>query len=399
MAVGGKRSVIGRRKALKILGAGSVAGLAGCTGGGDGGDGGSTPASTSTPMATEDPNLSPEEQLAEWRKKASEEAAKELQGGEKLNFYTSSRDQAYLAARTTELASTLEQTWVEDADLYEPLVDSINNIQGSRGDLVTRYAQENQSGNQIMDLLDGGAGSAIAEGVPFGDVSQVPTTSLLPDGVIVEYDGKPLQVGQYLFPFGVAYNTEEASFAPETYEDVLDPEFSNNSIIADFTPPPDSAIPVLLTQGEDYLKSIADQKPQFVESLFDQVRKTAQGDAKLAWQCLGAQAIQFQNDGLPIELASNNKMWKWAAQWMQFAEEPAHPWAARLFADFLIRPEHKHIQTGRIGSLSLDTKAANPNNLLELFNPEENQIWSAGKYDKSVNELLDQYLEAIGAPV
>lgn len=344
--------------------------------------------------------LTPEpDELAEWRKMASERAFEELKGNEQLNYYTSARDQNYLAMRTSNLGDTLRQAWVADAELYQPLVGNINSIAGSRGDLVTRYAQENQAGRQIMDLLEGGAGSAIAEGVPFGDVTQVPTTGVIPEDNVVPFGGTPQQVALYLFPFGPSVNTEEAAFMPESYEDILDDEFAGNAIIADFTPPPDSVIALLLNQGEDYLRQVADQQPQFVASLFDQVRRTAQGEAKLAWQCLGSQAIQFQNRGLPIELAPNNELWVWAAQWMQIAENPPHPWAARLYTDFLIRPEHRFIQTGRIGSMSLDFGDANPNRLLNLFDPDENEVWSAKKYPDSVNTLLDQYLAAMGAPV
>lgn len=162
--------------------------------------------------------------------------------------------------------------------------------------LVTRAA----SGALVERFRSEAAVSAVAAGVL--TVASLPfVASAGQDGLTLEIAEKSLPslsgiddafISEYfvqatLIPWGIDYNTELVSAPVTSYEDLLRPEFAGAVVLTD--PRPGGAVAgnvnyLLNTFGEDFLRRLAPQISQVVDSISLGVQLVAAGEAKAVIQ-------------------------------------------------------------------------------------------------------------------
>lgn len=376
-----------RRAFLKSIGVASFAGVfAGCTQ--DGGDNlGSAaqqttkPATTTATQATTDISaLSAEE----WRKHASREAEKELQGNQELLFYTATRSEDY----RDNLANA------EYSGVCEPLNSKLNQSTATSSKLESRFQREMKTGSTTnVDLIDASPIDLMGESL-FLDLSGVPSFQEAPDSVCL----RPYIGAQYMYAQGIAYNTDRVSNPPQSYEDLLSDRFAASEIAADMTPTAKVVAAFYTQHGRDFVKKLGTQNMKFIDSKFAMAKSTATGETKISLLPLLPHVQSLKNDGLPIEYVPNNTLY-WNTKTIEASAKASHPWAAKLWIDWLMHPDRANLQSTRPGAVSIDGSKAKPQNLAKLFDPEKQEVWIGDEFDRPPAEIQRDYLKAIGAPV
>lgn len=373
-----------RRRFLKGAGAIGIGGfISGCTGGG-GGD--------STPEPTEEettesgggggsptPTPSQEERWEEWRKEKSREAEKE--GG--LNVITSIPEW-----RDAVVNHDFE------GDLYEPLNQA--NIRfrvGGAAEMANVYQREVQAGQESTDcMIEGHTHFLLDE---LADISHIPGFQQQPDAVKV-----PPKMGALgLSGGGLAYNTERVEQAPESYQDLLRPEFADGEIVIDFTPPAMKGYGTMDKAGEDTLRRIArDQNAALIKSLSTSSQRIANGDFK-AGPMLSSNHVPVLGEnfdgGQPIDYVIDPDVHAWTHSKFGHGQYPANPATADLFMDYcMAKGTHSSINAPFPGAISV--YGDDPNK------PRLSQCYGGGRIYTPVNvpltgeEISAKWQEIIG---
>jgi ABC-type Fe3+ transport system substrate-binding protein len=229
-------------------------------------------------------------------------------------------------------------------------------------------------------------------GYPVGDLSGIPGYIQNPDSV----KDHPIQIGFSLQGAGIAYNTQEVP-EPRDYDHLLTDDFAGSDIITDFTPGFIALIGLVDLKGWDYVEQIGQKEIGLDSSSFAAINLVAQGDFGLQLLALSNLGYRMKDEGAPVELASNPNIWIWGPNMMGISGQPPHPWAAKLFLDYRVRPDHAELQALETGSLSLNGEIANPQEISELFTPEN--VYSASDASASADEMVTKYGELVGASV
>lgn len=379
-----------RRRFLKQAGVASIAAIAGCSGSEDG-QGGRDQGNEQTTTTQEDDTLpdpeevSEEEYAEEWRKMASEKAAEELDG-ENLAMVTTSRSDHW---REKVVQREFEEP-------YTPLTGKIKPVTGGTDAQQQKYIREEQSGETMsidvvsFNMLD------IAGETEFMDLTSVPGFRQAPDKVkVTDFRG-----ANQIYAYGINYNPEQVDKPPESWEDILDDRFSDGEILLDFTPPTLIAGAMMETLGEDYIKQIEEQDPKQIKSGWGVTKQLGQGAAKVSICDQNHHALRAQRNGLSAEYVANPDVPFWLGKPLGAAARPNHPWATKLYIDFIMRPEHRDIQALRPGTVSLDGKTTNPEDyeIGEAYQ-EAGKLWSLKDFDRTPNELTDRWQELLNSPV
>lgn len=378
-----------RRRFIQAAVATGIISTAGCQGDGDGdtptdAPDDSTPVPTTAgSMGTPEPaDMDPEQ----WREHAAEQAAAELDG-EELEVWSAIQDEEYQNAITTER---------DFSGPYDVFNGNLEVVDGSRGSLATRFAREQQADSLTCDVMVGELG-AVTPQVDLQTLTAVPGYQATPDNM----QATDSLVGYQLMPWGTSYNPERVNQVPEGYDDFLRDEFAGSEIGTDVSPPGAALIPTLETQGVEYLEQLGEQDISFVDSSFVGTQSLAQGEYKLFFGQFINFTLSFQEQDLPVEIVSNPDVWHMGAQILSSPDPANHPWAARLFIDYMTNPEHKEdVQAGRLGTMSADGTVANPQSVTDLYNPEEDQVWHSGTWGfEATTDLINEGIQALGAPV
>jgi ABC-type Fe3+ transport system substrate-binding protein len=362
--------------------------LAGCLGS-QGGGGQSSPTPTADPAADLPPRDDPD-YAEEWRKVASREAEKELQGVDKLII-------AGLPGRDASPAFhdiTINQDFASISDVYAPLTDNIEIINASTTDHYTRYRREIASGRgtTTSDVLQFDLAALQDAGYPVGDLSDIPGYIQNPDSV----KNPPLEIGFELQGAGPAYNTEEVP-EPRDYDHLLTDDFAGSDIIANINPPNVALIGLIELKGWDYIEQLGEKEIRLNDSSFAGINLVAQGEVGLQLLGLTNLGLRMRDEGAPVGLASNPNIWIWQTNNMGNSARPPHPWAAKLFTDYRVRPDHAELQAIESGTISLDGEIANPPELRRLFNAEN--VFSASDATMPIDEMITMYGKLLGVAI
>ncbi len=358
-----------RRKFVKAVGAiGISGGIAGCIGdlGGQSTNGGS---STEIDMS----NHSPEE----WRKEVSERAAEELQDGS-------------LTYAATRVSDPYREAFInrDFSGPYEPLTDKISVVTGSAQDHRTKYSRMMAAGNTSMDVLDVRMDVVVANDVPIGDISNLPSyKALSPKLKRGGWEGS-----RSVWSFGTLYNPNLID-APKSWEDVM--ALEGNQIIADFTPSPWVIGAALETVGEDYLQKIGNKDIRLESSGRSAGQLAAEGQVALNFLGASTNAYWAQRNGLSLELAPSPELHFFASKPISLSANPEKPWAAKLCLDFILNQEHTDVQAPRGGTMSVDLETSTPPDYSDHF---DGTTWTYQDFDLSVSELASKYRELMNAP-
>lgn len=385
-----------RRKYLRIAGSMGVGGmLAGCTGGGDGGDGGgdgsgdgSSSGGGSTSMTTtasgsgddemDSSSMGPEE----WREMASERAAEELQSGT-------------LKVITSRISDEYRQ-YVLDKDytgVYEPLKGNIEAVaSGNTTQIRQKYTRLLASGNKGMDILDDvRIAPLVAEGVPFMDLTDVPSYQDAPEFVKVE----PYQATTRVSAYGQIYNEDLVSSPPETWDDLL--EFGDGEIGLDYTPSIIAVAYVMqVAKSEDFVRQLEANSPVLYDSNRNLVRSCGQGEVSIAFLGGLGQAYQNAAQGLPTRPVENPDQWVWYARPLSVSAQPERPWAAKLYIDAFLNEDNPDMQMSELGSLAFNGETGRPQEMVDLF---QGKVWKLEDFEGTPQDILATYQELVNAPV
>lgn len=374
-----------KRAFLKTAGLVAFGGsIAGCTGqDGSSGDGGGqqTTQSGGGQQTTDEGPMSTEE----WRKEASRQAAKELEDG----------PLEYHAARG---ASDAFKEIVLNRDfegVYEPLTNNIEQVVG--GDttqMSSKYARLMASGNAGMDVMQFRVAPLVAEGVPFGDLTEIPSFQELDDGLKTPPHIAPLRLSAY----GLDYNPEVMPNPPTTLDGVL--ELGEGEVAIDYTPSAVAVGYVIAKKSEDYIRRLGEIPPVMHTSNRGMTQACGEGQFAVAFMgSLGA-AYDYREQGLSVTPVENPDLWVWYKRQLSMSAEPKKPWAAKLFIDFKLNSAFPETQTIENGSIAFDFSTAKPQEALELFPSDaDKKLWSLEDFDRDAATLVKRYQELTGAPV
>lgn len=371
-----------RRRFMKAAGAVGIAGgIAGCSS--DGGGGESTDTSGNDSQGTTAGSTSTEVDMGslsaeEWRKEASERAAEELQDGP-------------LTYAATRVSDPYREVFVnrDFSGPYEPLTDNISVVTGSAQDHRTRYSRQMASENSGMDVMDVRMDVVVADGVPIGDMSNIPAYKALSSKL--KRDG--WEGSRSVWSFGNLYNPDVID-GPESWEDIM--ALDGDQIVADFTPSPWVVGAALNTVGEDYLSNLGEKGIRLESSGRTSGQLAAEGTVALNFLGASTNAYWAQRNGLSLELAPDPSMHFFASKPICLSALPEKPWAAKLCLDFIMNQEHTEVQAPRGGTMSLDLETSTPDDYSQYF---DGKIWTYEDFDLSVSELSTKYRELMNAPV
>ena len=214
--------------------------------------------------------------------------------------------------------------------------------------LVLKALTERRANRIVGDIFEstGGAEALIRSGAVQAFYS--PESATLPK-TYVDPDG--MWVASRLDYFGMAYNTRQVPpvEAPKTYEDLLDPKWRGT--IAWRT---DSEIGALLfitsvmrsmgkQQGEAYLRKLSAQRiVNYAGSARALVDRVGEGEYKLALFIYAHHPLISKAKGAPLDTQMLEPVPS-AMSTIQLAKNPAHPYAAMLFIDFMLSKDGQEV--------------------------------------------------------
>jgi len=376
-----------------VLRAGIAAGIvssAGCLGndGGDGNentstntDGGgggrdNTPTSTVTTTSRAEqgpPNAA--ESPDEWRKYASEKAKEE---GGTVNFWVN-------RPRESLVNTVVERDF---QGVYKPLSPSLNG--GSSQELYEKYSSEIQANQGTMDVgLFAYLTLFPVQGVPLADLSNIPgfidTPDILKDGTQLGAMG--------LKGADVIYNTDRVSDPPTSWDDIVSSRFEGETITG-WDVQTNLKLYWMNHNGEDWLRALGNNA-DLIDSVGNAMFSVYEGEFKIC--PFGVLTPFFKDQGNPVDYVED--LTTLIPNPLGIGENPPHPWSARLFFDFLTRPDHaEEVQLSVApGTITNSRDAANPDNE-QWRSVMDNDVAAMSRYD-NVQQQVEQYYNLIGAPV
>ncbi|MEY9212748.1 extracellular solute-binding protein [Thermobifida halotolerans] len=209
--------------------------------------------------------------------------------------------------------------------------------------LAQRYSTERDSGQSLGDLITIPENHILEEYTGNGWLRELPADRV---DNLASWPQEALYEDTYFLvnsqPIGLAYNTDELAASDlQDWEDLLAPELESEIVMAD----PVSVLSwaeLLRTlkeeYGEEYLRDLAGQDLQKVDSAIPGTQQVAAGESLVAFPSLPSVVNPLKESGAPVELAYLSPT-TGVEQYTAVAEGSPHPNAALLFTDFLMSEE------------------------------------------------------------
>ncbi|WP_192496994.1 ABC transporter substrate-binding protein [Gulosibacter chungangensis] len=204
-----------------------------------------------------------------------------------------------------------------------------------------RFSSEMEAGAQSADVLttsETDFGTTAAENGWTEDISafDLPTYADFPE----EFVNGPLFVTQ-IAPIRVTYNTELVETPPETWEDLLEPEYQGQMMLVD----PSAILPWMAQYnllyeeyGVEYLEGLAGQDFRPVDSAVPAAQSLAAGEGFVVFPSLDSVANPMIEEGAPVANATLTPFTGVENSTMISSAAP-NPETAKLFAAWLMGPE------------------------------------------------------------
>lgn len=214
-------------------------------------------------------------------------------------------------------------------------------------DLTARYAAEAEAGAFAADvaLLGSSPDATAADWISKGWVEP------LADAGLPAYEGFPDEFKNVntavisLQPWGIIYNTDmlDDAVVPTSFEDLTDPSFSGQILIAD--PRATNAyLPIYtaiqVAYGDEWFTAMTGQDLRWFEGGTPASQALAAGEGSVMALGVSSQAFGLQAEGAPVEIAIPDMTAGVETHVaLTSADDAPHPAAARLFAQWLMTPE------------------------------------------------------------
>ncbi len=271
-------------------------------------------------------------------------------------YRSADRDALILAGTRREGKVVFYSGMIENQAL-RPIADAFKKkypfvaIDYWRGDsraLMLKALTERRAGRIIGDIYEstGGAEALARAGAvqPFYS----PSAAAFPK---IYSDPNGMWIASRLDYFGMAYNTRQVSAAevPKTYDALLDPKWKG--AIA-WRADSEVGAPLFIAsvlrimgkeKGEAYLKKLATQRVvNYAGSARALVDRVGEGEYKLALFIYAHHPLISKAKGAPLDTQMLEPVPS-AVSTIQLAKNPAHPYAAMLFIDFMLSKEGQEV--------------------------------------------------------
>ena len=237
-------------------------------------------------------------------------------------------------------------------------------IRLTTGPLTQRFAAESGAGSHTADVMTISGGVFFEEALQQGwittlDETDVPTLADWPD------EGWNLDAVATVSinPIYTAWNTDRVASdeVPESWEDLLEPRFSGDLMIPDIR-----AVPSWLAQthmlanelGDDFLRGLADQDFDLVESVVPGSQALAAGENAVLIFVNEGVIGPLKEEGAPVDYKLLDPTSGLEIHSVVSANAPS-PGAARLFQCFMLTPDGQEaLNAGSGASLLPDIPGA-----------------------------------------
>jgi len=205
------------------------------------------------------------------------------------------------------------------------------------GEVTARYSQEREAGTSAADAVTVGDPAFFASGIEKGwftsepDLANAKTwpSDYVDDGVFLIS----------IIPLGITYNTGSVKTPPTSWKDLLDPAYANGRIQLGDPRNVPSYIQVLSllqdTYGDDFLKSLAAQKPTIASSVTNATQAVASGAADILMTATKPTTEIVKAEGAPLEFVPMSPT-VGVEMYHAVPTDAPHPNASELFNDYLL---------------------------------------------------------------
>lgn len=277
-----------------------------------------------------------------------------------LNYMAEDREAFLLKGAEGEGALTIYSAMIVDQAL-QPLADAfmakypaikVEYWRGDSEDIAQRVLTEVRSDNVQADLVEG---TSVAVNLIKAGVSQKFDSPLLAEYPEAYRDPNHLWAATRISYYCMAYNTEQVPVAdvPKSYEDLLDPKWKGQ--IA-WRIGSESGTPLFITnlrtawgeeKADEYLKKLSEQEivnfgAGSARTLVDRV---IAGEYLFALNIFCHHPLISKADGAPVDSQLMGPVASTTAT-LLIPQKIRHPYAAALFADFLLSEDGQKILLG-----------------------------------------------------
>lgn len=250
-----------------------------------------------------------------------------LEDGGPITWYT---------AQIPDNIDAIESAWAEQ---FPDIQLQTLRLSGAEGPI--RFSSELEAGAKSADVLTTSETNFGEEALENGWTEDIESFDLPTfDDFPEEFVRGPMFVTQ-IAPIRVSYNTELVETPPETWEDLLDPEYAGQMMLVD----PRAILPwmaqyhVLYEEyGAEYLEELAAQDYRLVDSAVPAAQSMVAGEGFAVFPSLDSVANPMIEEGAPIENATLIPYTGVENSTMISTEAP-NPEGARLFAAWLMGVE------------------------------------------------------------
>jgi iron(III) transport system substrate-binding protein len=272
-------------------------------------------------------------------------------------------EQALAAAARQEGMATLYSGF--DPAVNDQLVAAMKDRYGvtldvlrlAAGQLWTRFLAEAQADKIVADVMITGDELATQDAASKGLMARIddlPAAAQWP---------KDFFKGTYalviILPVVISWNTNLVPEGIKSWQDVIDPKWKDQVLLAD----PRSNNPVLgeylflkTTYGDDFLRKIAAQNPQLVDSTVPGTQQLAAGSVAVFFPNAHVSVAPVQSKGAPIADMYPNPTTGFGVPAAVTARAP-HPNAARMLVNFCMTEDGQKVLSGAGGTTPLQNVA------------------------------------------
>lgn len=149
----------------------------------------------------------------------------------------------------------------------------------------------------------------------------------------------------HIVPFGIAYNTSIVTTPPTDFTALLDPALRGQVGLFDFASPASADLYEFLAQhngGEDFLRRLAAQEPQFYPSVAPTLQALTAGEIAITDYASSVAVQALVDQGAPVAFVATKP--QWAIQFHTYIVGWAkHPNAAQVLYDFMASPAGQEV--------------------------------------------------------